>query len=36
MLAGRVVEQAYVFTLFEQPKHPHTARLIGLSARGGT
>ena len=36
MLAGKVVECADVFTLFEQPKHPHTARLIGLSARGGT
>ena len=24
-----------VFTLFEAPKHPHTVRLISLSARGG-
>jgi ABC-type dipeptide/oligopeptide/nickel transport system ATPase component len=34
MLAGKVVECADVFTLFEAPKHPHTARLISLSARG--
>ena len=33
MLAGRVVECADVFTLFDAPKHPHTARLISLSTR---
>ena len=33
MLAGQVVECADVFTLFESPQHPHTARLISLSAR---
>jgi ABC-type dipeptide/oligopeptide/nickel transport system ATPase component len=33
MLGGKVVECADVFTLFEAPKHSHTARLISLSAR---
>jgi len=33
MLAGKVVECADVFTLFEAPQHPHTARLISLSTR---
>jgi ABC-type dipeptide/oligopeptide/nickel transport system ATPase component len=35
MYAGQVVECADVFSLFEAPNHPHTARLISLSARGG-
>jgi ABC-type dipeptide/oligopeptide/nickel transport system ATPase component len=35
MYAGQMVECADVFSLFEAPKHPHTARLISLSARGG-
>jgi ABC-type dipeptide/oligopeptide/nickel transport system ATPase component len=36
MHAGQVVEHADVFTLFEAPKHAYTARLIELSARGGS
>lgn len=32
--AGKVVECADVFTLFEAPKHPYTARLIELCRRG--
>jgi len=34
MRAGKVVESADVFTLFESPKHPYTARLIELCTRG--
>ena len=34
MLAGQIVESADVFSLFEHPTHPHTRRLISLSARG--
>jgi peptide/nickel transport system ATP-binding protein len=34
MRAGKVVECADVFTLFEAPKHPYTARLIELCRRG--
>ena len=33
MRAGKVVECADVFTLFEAPKHPYTARLIELCRR---
>ena len=35
MSGGKIVESADVFSLFEHPQHPHTKRLIGLSARGG-
>jgi peptide/nickel transport system ATP-binding protein len=31
MQEGRVVEEADVFTLFESPRHPTTARLVALS-----
>ena len=31
MQAGRVVEEADVFTLFDAPRHPTTARLVALS-----
>ncbi len=31
MQAGRVVEEADVFTLFDAPQHPTTARLVALS-----
>ena len=34
MRAGKVVECADVFTLFEAPAHPYTARLIELCRRG--
>jgi ABC-type dipeptide/oligopeptide/nickel transport system ATPase component len=34
MLNGRIIESADVFSLFENPTHPHTRRLISLSARG--
>ena len=34
MRAGRVVEQADKFTLFDAPRDPYTARLIRLSRRG--
>jgi peptide/nickel transport system ATP-binding protein len=30
MFAGRIVEQADVFELFDHPKHPYTERLLGL------
>ncbi len=33
MLGGKIVESADVFSLFETPQHPHTKRLITLSAR---
>ncbi|MBV9783819.1 MAG: ABC transporter ATP-binding protein [Acidisphaera sp.] len=33
MQAGRMLECADVFTLFDTPAHPYTARLIELSAR---
>ncbi len=34
MRAGKVVECADVFTLFDAPKHPYTAKLIELCTRG--
>ena len=34
MRAGKVVECADVFTLFDAPKHPYTAKLIELCRRG--
>ncbi|GMQ48520.1 ATP-binding cassette domain-containing protein [Vibrio sp. 10N] len=30
MFAGKIVEQADVFELFDHPKHPYTERLLGL------
>ncbi|WP_162674591.1 ABC transporter ATP-binding protein [Vibrio variabilis] len=30
MFAGKIVEQADVFDLFDHPKHPYTERLLGL------
>ena len=35
MQAGKMVECADVFSLFEAPRHPYTAKLIGLSRREG-
>ena len=36
MYAGRVVEQADTATLFADPKHPYTRRLIGCTPRLGS
>ncbi|HEX5326346.1 MAG TPA: ATP-binding cassette domain-containing protein, partial [Acetobacteraceae bacterium] len=31
MHEGRILEEADVFTLFDSPRHPYTARLVALS-----
>jgi ABC-type dipeptide/oligopeptide/nickel transport system ATPase component len=36
MHEGRILEEADVFTLFDAPRHPYTARLIALSRQRHT